>query len=109
MSSVHSLLLIAVVSLTTVFTRALPFVVFGGKNKMPQVIKYLGKVLPGAIMAVLVVYCLKGVTLFSGNHGLPELLAVALVILLHLWKKNTLFSICAGTGFYMLLVQVIFT
>ena len=108
MSELHSILVVAVAALATAFTRALPFVVFGGKRKVPEVVVYLGKVLPCAIMSILVVYCLKGVTLFSGNHGLPEILAVALVVLLHLWKKNTLLSIGLGTGFYMLLVQVIF-
>lgn len=108
MSELHSILVVTVAALATAFTRALPFVVFGGKRKAPEVVVYLGKVLPCAIMSILVVYCLKGVTLFSGNHGLPEILAVALVVLLHLWKKNTLLSIGLGTGFYMLLVQVIF-
>lgn len=108
MSELHSILVVVVAALATAFTRALPFVVLGGKRKVPEVVVYLGKVLPCAIMSILVVYCLKGVTLFSGNHGLPEILAVALVVLLHLWKKNTLLSIGLGTGFYMLLVQVIF-
>lgn len=108
MSIGHSVLIVVVAALATLFTRALPFAVFGGKRKVPEVVKYLGKALPCAIMSILAVYCLKGVTLFSGNHGLPEILAVALVVLLHLWKKNTLLSIGLGTGFYMLLVQVIF-
>lgn len=108
MMEIHSLLLVGIVSLTTIFTRALPFAIFGTQKEVPGVVKYLGKVLPCAIMAILVVYCLKGINLFSGNHGLPEFLSVILVILLHLWKKNTLLSIGVGTGFYMLLVQVVF-
>lgn len=104
----HSIWIIAVCALTTLGIRALPFLVFGGKKEVPKIIRYLGEVLPCAIMAVLVVYCLKGINLFTGNHGLPQLLAVALVVVLHLWKRNTLLSIGLGTAFYMVLVQVIF-
>lgn len=104
----HSLMIIAVCALTTLGTRALPFLIFGGKKEVPAVVQYLGKVLPCAIMAILVIYCLKGINLLIGNHGLPELLAVILVVVLHIWKKNTLLSIGLGTGFYMFLVQVIF-
>lgn len=82
----HSILIIAVSALTTMAMRFFPFLVFG-KRKVPEIVQYLGRVLPCAIMATLVVYCLKGVTLFSGNHGLPELIAVALVVVLHLWKR----------------------
>lgn len=103
----HSILIISVSALTTIAIRFFPFLVFG-KRKVPEIVQYLGRVLPCAIMATLVVYCLKGVTLFSGNHGLPEMIAVALVVVLHLWKKNTLLSIGTGTIVYMLLVQVIF-
>jgi branched-subunit amino acid transport protein AzlD len=103
----HSILIIAVSALTTMAIRFFPFLVFG-KRKVPEIVQYLGRVLPCAIMATLVVYCLKGVKLFSGNHGLPELIAVVLVVVLHLWKKNTLLSIGTGTIAYMLLVQVIF-
>ena len=108
MSWVHSIAIIAVVAVCTLLTRALPFLVFGGKREVPQVIRYLGKVLPPAIMAILVVYCLKGVNLFSENHGLPEILASIVVVLLHLWRKNTLLSIGAGTVCYMILVQMVF-
>ena len=75
---------------------------------MPATVQYLGKVLPPAIMAILVVYCLKDINLLEGSRGLPEFLAVALVAVLHLWKKNTLLSIGAGTVFYMILVQAVF-
>ena len=90
---VHSILIVIVTALTTILTRALPFVVFGGKKKVPAVVQYLGKVLPCAIMAILVVYCFKNVTPLSGSHGLPEFMAAALVAGLHLWKRNTLLSI----------------
>ena len=80
MNITHSALIIAVSALTTMGIRFFPFLVFGKKRKVPELVQYLGRVLPCAIMASLVVYCLKGVTLFTGNHGLPELIAVAVVI-----------------------------
>lgn len=104
----HAIAIIVVVALCTLLTRALLFWLLGGKTEMPQTIKYLGKVLPPAIMVILVVYCLKSVNIFVGSRGIPEFLAIGLVVLLHLWKKNTLLSIGAGTVFYMILVQVVF-
>ena len=108
MNYFHSIAIIAVVAVCTLLTRALPFLVFGGKREVPQVIRYLGSVLPPAIMAILVVYCLKGVNVLSKNHGASELLASLLVVVLHLWKKNTLLSIGMGTVCYMFLIQVVF-
>ena len=102
----HDLLLIAVIAFVTLLTRYLPFLVF--KNKSYPVIEYLGDVLPYAIMAMLVVYCLRSVELFSGNHGICEMIGVGSVILLHLIKRNTLLSIIGGTVIYMLCVQIIF-
>ena len=104
----HSVLIIMVCALTTAFTRFLPFGVFGKRKKAPDFIKYLGRVLPCAIMATLVVYCLKNISVFNGNHGLPELFSVLLVVFLHVWKKNTLLSIGAGTLCYMILIQIVF-
>lgn len=104
----HGIMIIAVVALCTLLTRALPFCVLGGKKKVPNAVQYLGKVLPPAIMVLLVVYCLKGINILEGSRGLPELLAITLVVALHLWKRNTLLSIGAGTVFYMILVQVVF-
>lgn len=78
------------------------------RKNTPKVVLYLGEVLPYAIMGMLVVYCLKNVSLFRGSHGIPEAISVALVVLLHKWKHNTLFSIAAGTVCYMLLVQMVF-
>lgn len=95
----HSLAIIGVVALCTVLTRALPFWILGGRKEVPATVQYLGKVLPPAIMAILVVYCLKDINLLEGSRGLPEFLAVALVAVLHLWKKSTLLSIGAGTVF----------
>lgn len=104
----HAIAIICVVALCTLLTRALPFWVLGGKKEIPQTIQYLGKVLPPAIMIILVIYCLKSVNIFVGSRGIPEFLAIAAVAVLHLWKKNTLLSIGAGTVFYMILVQVVF-
>ena len=105
---VHGALLVAVVAGVTALIRFLPFVVFGGGRSTPRFIVYLAGVLPCAIMAMLVVYCLRGVDLFSAPHGLPEFIACAAVVALHLWKKNTLLSVSAGTALYMTLVQVVF-
>jgi branched-subunit amino acid transport protein AzlD len=102
----HDLLLIGVVTLVTVLIRAFPFLVL--KNKHYPIIEYLGEVLPFAIMAMLVVYCLKDVNILTGNHGICEIIGVGSVILLHLLKRNTLISIFGGTLIYMLCVQVLF-
>ena len=104
----HSVAIIAVAAIVTLFIRAIPFVLFGVKREVPATVIYLGKVLPPAIMVILVVYCVKGIDLFTGNHGIPELLSVAVVAGLHIWKRNTLLSIAAGTILYMILVQVVF-
>lgn len=104
----HGIAIIIVVALCTFLTRALPFWLFGGKKELPLTVQYLGKVLPPAIMIILVIYCLKTINIFAGNRGIPEFLAIGLVAALHIWKKNTLLSIGAGTAFYMLLVQVVF-
>lgn len=104
----NAIAIILVVAICTLLTRALPFWILGGKKEVPPVVKYLGKVLPQAIMAILVVYCIRDVNVFEGSRGLPELISIFLVVLLHLWKRNTLFSIGAGTICYMLLVQLVF-
>lgn len=104
----HSITIIFVVAACTLLTRALPFWVLGGKRELPPTIKYLGKTLPPAIMVILVVYCLKGVNIFQGARGIPEFLAIIAVVILHLWKRNTLLSIGIGTIFYMILVQFVF-
>ena len=103
-----AVIIISIVALCTIITRFLPFLVFGKTKSMPKTVDYLGKVLPSAIMAILVVYCLKSINIFQGNRGIPEILSVVLVALLHIWKKNTLLSISVGTIFYMFLVQAIF-
>ncbi len=104
----HSVLLIAVMAGVTALLRFLPFWIFGENRKTPRVVEYLGSVLPGAIMGMLVVYCLKDVDLVAAPHGLPELIGCAVVAGLHIWKRNTLLSIGAGTAVYMVLVQLVF-
>ena len=108
MNKLHSIAIIAVVALVTVGLRFLPFLIFGENRKTPSLIAYLGQVLPWAIMGMLVVYCLKGVTLTAAPFGIPEFIGCAIVALLHVWKRNTLLSIGAGTVCYMLLVQLVF-
>lgn len=105
MNKQYEILLIAVVALVTMGLRFLPFFVFGGGKETPKFISYLGKYLPYAIMGMLVVYCLKGVSFVNAPYGVPELLGVATVVGLHLWKRNTLLSIAGGTVLYMILVQ----
>ena len=95
-------------ALGTMLTRFLPFLVFSPKRPTPKYIQYLGKALPGAIFAMLVVYCLRNVTPLTGSHALPELIAIAVTVGLHLWKRQTLLSIAGGTVVYMLLVQLVF-
>lgn len=104
----HAAALVAVIAAVTALLRFLPFAVFGGGRPTPRFVLYLAQVLPCAIMAMLVVYCLRGVDLAGPAHGLPELLAAAAVVALHLWRKNTLLSIAGGTALYMVLVQLVF-
>lgn len=99
---------IAVVALGTMVTRFLPFLVFPESKKPPRLIDYLGKVLPFAMTGLLVVYSLKDVSFASGSHGIPEAIAMAAIVALHLWRRNMLLSIAGGTVLYMLLVQLVF-
>ena len=108
MTLTQQLITIFLCSLATVLMRFLPFAVFSSDKETPAYIRYLGTALPSAIFAMLVVYCLKDVDLLRGNHGLPELLAVAVTVSLHLWKRKTLLSIAVGTLAYMLLLHFVF-
>lgn len=108
MADLHDILLVATVALVTIALRFLPFWVFGENRTTPPLVAHLGKVLPFAIMGMLVVYCLKDVKLTTAPFGAPELIGCALVAALHIWKRNTLLSIGAGTLCYMLLVQFVF-
>ena len=100
-SVARSLVIIAAVAGTIFFTRLCPFLFF-------PPIQYLGKVLPPAVIGMLVIYCLKAVSITSYPYGLPEFIAVAVVILLHVWKRNNLLSIGVGTVLYMVLIQAVF-
>lgn len=108
MTTIQEIITIGLCALATMTTRFLPFVIFRADKPTPKYMQYLGKALPAAIFGMLVVYCLKNVNVFAGSHGLPELLAIALVVALHLWKRNMLLSIAGGTVCYMLLVQLVF-
>lgn len=104
----QTLITIAVLVLGTVATRALPFLLFPPNRETPAFVLYLGRVLPYAVMGLLVVFCLKGVTVTVAPYGLPELIAILCILVLHLWKSNILLSIGGGTVIYMLLVQHVF-
>lgn len=107
MTEVQSAVTIGAVVLGTMATRFLPFLVFPKGKTPPKFVQYLGKVLPCAAIGLLVVYCFKDVA-SSGTYGIPEILSVLLIIVLHKWKKSTLLSIGGGTVLYMLLVQTVF-
>ena len=107
MTAVQQVITISMVILGTMITRFLPFLVFRGKPT-PKYVQYIGKVLPSAVFGMLVIYCLKNVSILSGGHGIPEFIAIAAVVALHLWKRQMLLSIAGGTIIYMLLVQFVF-
>ena len=108
MTVTQQLITIGVVVLGTMITRFLPFLIFPAGKPTPKYIQYLGTVLPAAVFGLLIVYCLRNVDVLSGSHGLPELIAIALTVVLHKWKRNMLLSIAGGTICYMVLVQVVF-
>ena len=108
LTAAETLASIAVMSAVTFLTRALPFLLFDRGEHPPKIVLYLGKVLPPAIIAMLIVYCLKGVSFTQVGGWLPQLIAVAAVVVLHLWKGNDLISIFGATGLYMVLVQGVF-
>ena len=101
-----SAVLIGVMAAVTILLRCLPFIVF--RKRTPAYVAYLGKVLPPAIIGMLVVYCLKDITLAARPFGIPELIAVACTVAAQVWKRNSLLSILAGTVIYMVLVQTVF-
>ena len=108
MNTSQHIITIAVCAIATMLTRFLPFILFPAGKPMPKYIRFLGHALPGAVFSMLVVYCLKNVDILAGSHGLPELIAIAIVVGLHLWKRKMLLSIAGGTIAYMLLVQLVF-
>ena len=108
MTVTQQLITIAVVALGTMLTRFLPFLIFPEGKPTPKYIQYIGKALPPAVFGLLVVYCLKNVTLLTGSHGLPELIAVCAVVALHLCFRKMLLSIACGTAVYMILLNLVF-
>ena len=108
MTLTQQIITVVMVVLGTAATRFLPFLVFPAGKPTPKYIQYLGKVLPAAVFGLLVIYCLKDVDILGGSHGIPELISIVLVIVLHVWKRQMLLSIAGGTVCYMFLVQAIF-
>ncbi len=98
-----ALLMIAAAAVMTILTRALPFLLFGNSQKMPEAFTVLGRILPPAMIGTLVVYCIRQTKIKEPGSVLPELLGLALVVLFHKWKSNTVLSIVGGTVFYMFL------
>ena len=103
-----SFLIIIVVGITTFSTRVIPFLLFPKGKEIPKTVQYLGRVLTPAVIGMLVVYCLKNMSFIRFPFGIPEVLCVALVVVLHIWKRNNLLSIGVGTVLYMVLVQCVF-
>lgn len=108
MTDLHTWYVVAVIALVTAALRFLPFVIFNGDRSTPKIIEKLGKVLPYAIMGMLVIYCLKDVSFTSTAGYLPPLISCFVVSVLYVWKRNTLISIISGTVCYMILVQMVF-
>lgn len=108
MTTAQALTSIAIIAFFTFLTRAIPFLIFPKDKSIPKYIKYLGDVLPFAVIGMLIVYCLKTVSILTFPYGLPEGIAVIFVIIVHKWKHNLLFSVLGGTILYMVLVQTIF-
>ena len=107
MDPVKAFWAVVIMAAVTILLRVLPFLIFG-RSKTPAYISFLGKYLPYAIMGMLVVYCLKGTVLTAAPFGIPELISVAIVAALHIWRQNTLLSILCGTACYMVLIQLVF-
>ena len=108
MTLTQQIITVAMVVLGTAVTRFLPFLLCPAGRTTPKYVQYLGRVLPAAVFGLLVVYSLKDVSILTGSHGIPELISIVLVIVLHVWKRQMLLSIAGGTVCYMLLVQLVF-
>lgn len=108
MTLTQQIITIALCALGTMATRFLPFLLFFSRKPTPGYIRYVGNALPAAIFGMLVVYCLKNVSILSGSQGIPEAAAILVVVGLHLWKRQMLLSIAGGTVCYMLLMQFVF-
>ena len=99
---------ILVAAVMTGLTRAMPYLIFGRQKEMPKVVSYLGSILPPAIMVIIIVYCIRNVEFTAFPYGLAELLSIVVVVLIHLWKKNTFLTILVGTACYMILIRTVF-
>ncbi len=108
LTSIQTLIILLAVALGTVITRFLPFAVFPQGKNVPKPILQLGEILPPAVIGMLVVYCLKDINLLASPHALPEIISIAVILILHKWKNNVLLSIGVGTVLYMILVQLVF-
>ncbi len=104
----NAIALIATVGICTFLTRSAPFALFGGKREIPGWVKYLGNILPPAIISTLVIYCLKDVRFAVFPFGAAEILSVLAVVVLHVWKRNILLSMAGGTVLYMVLIHTVF-
>ena len=102
----QTIAVIAVAAACTFFTRLVPFILFGGKKEIPKSVRYIGGVLPPAVIASLIIYCLKDVDVTKFPSGFAELVSIGIVAALHAWKHNTLLSMAAGTVCYMILIRV---
>lgn len=108
MTLTQQIITAAMVVIGTVITRFLPFIIFPDGKKTPDYIKYLGDVLPLAVFGLLIVYCLRDVSILHGTHGIPEFISIALTVGIHLWRRKMILSIAAGTVCYMLLIHFVF-
>lgn len=107
MNNLHPLLLVVVISLVTIVLRAIPFIFLGKKKETPKYIQYLGNILPYAIIGMLVVYCFKDMSFSGGTYGIPEAVAVLVIIASYRWKRNTIVSFLSGTVGYMILTNLL--
>ncbi len=107
-STMHGIIIVLICSAVTIILRAFPYIVFPEGKEIPKTVRYLSEVFPGAVIGMLIIYCLKDVSITKSPFGLPELIAIAATALLHIFRKNTLLSVLSGTIIYMLLVQFVF-
>jgi len=107
LSPLQAIIILACIVAGTMITRFLAFILFPENKEKPQLVSYLSTTVPAAMMGLLTVYCLRNVSFFSGNHAIPEIMAIGSIVVLHLWKKNVLISIVLGTVIYMILLHVI--
>lgn len=108
MTFIQRIITILMIVLGTIITRFLPFILFPPSKETPKFIKYLGVVLPPAVLGMLVVYSLKDISILTGSYGIPELISIVFIISIHIWKRKMLISIAGGTILYMFLIQVVF-